>query len=498
MAKKYKEWNPNQQFFLPPALQDWLPEDHPVYVVRDVVEQLDISAIEEKYQQKDWRGTRPHPPKMMVSLLLYGYSVGVCSSRKLEKATYEQIPFRVLTAGLHPDHTRISEFRRQHLKELQGLFVQVLMICDRAGLVSLGKIALDGTKVQANASKHKAMSYSRMLQQEERLRKEIEELMEKAEAADEAEDDEFGAAHRGDELPEELQRRKDRLVRIREARQELEKEAKEARAKVLEEQAERARDRAENHDNPTVRKGAKTIAKKRAKEAGEMAGGEKPDSFCTSEGMPKHRPKHQTDGTPKPKAQRNFTDPDSRIMMNQGAFIQGYNCQAAVDEKYQIILSAGVTNMAPDNGNLAPMLTQAIENLGREPEAVLADSGYWNDQVLAEIADHNTEAYIATGRTKGYFDEPVATGEPPQEAGERERMNHKIRTAQGRAHYSRRKVIVEPVFGQIKDARGFRRFLLRGLEKVAGEWTLVSIGHNLRKLATVMQQGTATSGLNPV
>ena len=224
--KQYKNWNPDQPFLLPPSLQEWLPEDHPVYMMLDILEELDVSAIEEKYRQKDSRGTRPYVPKMMVGLLLYGYSVGIRSSRKLEKATYEDIPFRVLAAGNHPDHSRISEFRRKHLEELEDLFLQVFQICQRMGLVELGNVALDGTKVQASASKHKATSYERMLEEEERLKEEIQEMLEEAEATDREEDERFGRENRGDELPEELKRRKDRLATIQEAKANLEKEAK--------------------------------------------------------------------------------------------------------------------------------------------------------------------------------------------------------------------------------------------------------------------------------
>jgi transposase len=480
--KRYKNWDPNQQYLLPPALQDWLPEDHPVYLLLEIVEALDLSTIEAKYQVKDPRGTRPYPPQMMTALLLYGYSTGVYSSRKLEKATYEDIPFRVLTGGLHPDHSRISEFRRVHLEELSDVFVQVLQICERIGLVELGDIALDGTKIQASASKHKAMSYERMLQQEQRLQREIEELLKAAEQTDQKEDDDFGRDNRGDELPEELQRRKQRLARIQEAKAELEAEARQARARELAEQAEGHEKTAEDHDDETVRKRALTQAKNRAEEARKMADGDEPASFTTPEGMPKHRPKHETDGTPKAKAQRNFTDPDSRIMKKGTDYLQGYNAQAAVDGKAQIIVACGLTNQAADAGNLAPMLDAAIENMEATPKRILADSGYWERDVTEKVKPTGVDPYIATGRQKhGPPDLPLDTP-AKQGADARQKMTHKLKTEDGQTYYRRRKGIVEPVFGQIKEARGFRRFLLRGIEKVRGEWSLVCLGHNLQKL----------------
>lgn len=492
--KEYREWNLDDRYMFPPSPRDWLPEAHPVYVLLEIVEELDLSAIEKKYQAKDPRGTRPYPPEMMTALLLYGYSTGVYSSRKLEKATHEDIPFRVLCAGNHPDHTRISEFRRKHLKELREIFVQVLQICERMGLVELGDLALDGTKVQASASKHKAMSYERMLQQEEKLQEEIDELLEQAEEIDQQEDDEYGRANRGDELPEELQRREQRLERLQEAKQQLEEEAREARAKELEEQAEGHAETAQAHEDETVRKRAATQAENRSEESEEMAKGDEPESFETPEGMPKHRPKRHQDGTPKGKAQRNFTDPDSRIMKKNGTYLQGFNAQAAVGVTAQIIVAYGLTNQASDAGNLAPMLTQVKTNLGEVPDGVVADSGYWSSGVAAEVEKMGVEPLIAAGREKETREAPPTEGDPPDGADEREKMRHKLRTTEGRQRYGRRKAVVEPVFGQMKEARGFRRFHLRGLQKARGEWSLVCTGHNLQKLYDAFGAQTNNKG----
>jgi transposase len=499
--KQFRDWNPDQPFLLPPSLQEWLPEDHPVYMMLDILEELDVSAIEEKYRQKDPRGTRPYAPKMMVGLLLYGYSVGIRSSRKLEKATYEDIPFRVLTAGNHPDHTRISEFRRKHLEELEDLFLQVFQICQRMGLVELGNVALDGTKVQANASKHKAMSYERMLEEEERLKEEIEQMLEEAEATDREEDERFGRNSRGDELPEELGRRQERLETIQQAKADLEKEAKQGRAEEVQAKADRAKRRAETHESKKERARSETLAEKWDNEAEQLreeasgqVGVEAGDPE-TPEGMPKHRPRTETDGTPKPKAQRNFTDPDSRIMEKGGDFLQGYNCQLLVDEANQIIVAQGVTNNASDNGNFGPMVEKGTANAEASPEAVLADSGYWSEEAPEESEACGTEAYIATGRQPHGKKTPTRSGDPPEETTAQEKMSHKLQTREGLDRYALRKSIVEPVNGQIKEIGGFRRFSLRGYRKVRREWALVCTGHNLKKLIGAMQASQCGGGV---
>ena len=493
--KQYRDWNPDQPFLLPPSLQEWLPEDHPVYLMLDILEELDVSAINRKYQEKDARGTRPYAPKMMVGLLLYGYSVGIRSSRKLEKATYEDIPFRVLAAGNHPDHSRISEFRRKHLEELEDLFLQVFQICQRMGLVELGNVALDGTKVQASASKHKAMSYERMLEEEERLKEKIQEMLEEAEATDREEDERFGRENRGDELPEELERKEERLQTIQQAKADLEKEAKRGRAEEIQAKADRAEKRSKTHESKKERVRSETLAEKWDKEAARLSqealgqAGEDPGEAETTEGMPKHRPRTETDGTPKPKAQRNFTDPDSRIMEKGSEFLQGYNCQLLVDEAHQIIVAQGVTNQSPDNGNFGPMVEEGVRNAEASPEAVLADSGYWNEDAPEQADKLGTEAYIATERQPHGKKTPTRSGDPPEKATAQEQMSHKLRTREGLDRYARRKAIVEPVNGQIKEIGGFRRFGLRGYEKVRREWALVCTGHNLKKLIGAVQAG---------
>jgi transposase len=457
-----------------------------VYFVLDVVGELDLSAIEDEIQEKDERGTRPFAPQMMVALLLYGYCVGVFSSRRLEKATYEDVAFRVLAGGEHPHFTKINAFRKRHLAALKGFFVQVLKLCQGAGLVKLGAVALDGTKLQGNASKHKAMSYERMLKSELQLQTEIDGLLSRADQTDTAEDALHGEGKQEEDLPEELRRREPRLVKIREAKTQLEAEAKEARARELREQAARAREGAETHPDPAEQKRAATRAKKKAEQARELAPDKDDDDLDpprTDGGLPLHEPASTTDGKPSDKAQMNFTDPDSRIMESGGTFLQGYNAQAVVDDAHQIIVAHDLSNLSPDNGNLVPMLVQTTANCGRAPLKALADAGFWTPTAPADCSQMGIDVYISTARRKhGVGQEPLAAMPPAEDLTLRACMARKLQSDEGKQTYARRKAIVEPVFGQIKEARGFRRFLLRGLANVQAEWALVCTGHNLLKL----------------
>ena len=466
---------------------DWLPEGHLAYFILDVVKQLDLSPIESKIQAKDPRGTRPYSPSMMVALLIYGYCLGLRSSRKIERATHEDIAFRVLAGGQHPDHTRISEFRRTHLEAFKALFTQVLQLCQKAGLVKLGRVAVDGTKVQANASKHKAMSYQRMKELEPRLEQEIDELLKQAEQLDAEEDARFGPGQREEDLPQELQRRQTRLERLRQAKAELEAEARQSRAAALRDQARRARESAQHTDHERVRKGHLTRARRLMEEAKQLDGVDGDDSPPPGSGasgeLPGHRVRTRPDGTPHPKAQRNFTDPDSRLMESAGTFLQAYNCQAAVDGSGQIILAEDITNQCPDNANLDPMLQQVEANCGAVPEKATADAGYWRPDVAEACSQLGTEVFVATERRRHWDrDDTLSEGEPPEGLSALEAMRWKLRTKEGRQVYSERKTIVEPVFGQMKEAQGFRRFLLRGVEKARAEWSLQCLTHNLLKL----------------
>ncbi len=412
----------------------------------DVVGKLDLKAIYRRYE-RDLRGYPPYHPQMMVALLLYGYCVGVPSSRKIEKKTYEDIAFRVIAGGAQPDHSSVSEFRRVHLAALADLFVQVLRLCQAAGMVKLGHVSLDGTKVKANASKHKAMSYERMQKDEQRLREKVAELLKAAEAADAEEDAAHGKHRRGDELPEDLRRAKDRLARIEELKAALEAEAREQH------EAEQAAK--DNNDDP-------------------------PPPGATP--LPTHQVPRTKDGTPEPKAQRNFTDPESRIMKSGDGFAQAYNCQAAVDAAHQIIVAEAVTNQPPDVEHLIPMVERVVANCEAIPEKWSADAGYFSETNVCETMKWKIDPYIATGRRKHDEQPPSVRGRPPANLTVKQEMARKLATKKGAAVYARRKVIPEPVFGQIKEARGFRRFLLRGIEKVRREWSLIALTHNLLKL----------------
>jgi len=320
---------------------------------------------------------------------------------------------------------------------------------------------------------------------EERLKTEIAELLTRAEATDADEDDRYGEGVRGDELPQELRRREDRLARLEEARAELEREARQARAAHLRELAATNRERAENEPDTKQGKAAATRAARQAAEASELSDDDDddPPSFTTPEDLPTHRTRTETDGTPKPEAQRNFTDPDSRLMESGGAFLQAYNCQVAADAASQVIVAQAVTNQPPDNGNLLPMLDLVIAGCGAAPAKLSADSGYWAAGVASAAAQRGTDIYVATERRRAYqLDETITSGPPPPDVSEVEAMRHKLRTAEGREVYAMRKAIVEPVHGQQKETRGFRRFSLRGFQKAAGEFALLCTGHNLLKL----------------
>jgi transposase len=447
MGKTYRPWNPNQQYLLPPSVQDWLPENDLVYFILDTVNELDISAVTEKYEQEK-RGFPPFHPRMMVALLLYSYCRGVFSSRKIMQACQERISFKVIVGDDIPNFRTISDFRKLHLKELQLLFVQVLQLCQEAGLVKLGHIALDGTKIKANASRHKAMSYGRMLKEEKRLTEEIKQLLEKAEAVDQQEDDKYGFDHRGDELPEELARRGSRLKRIQKA-----KKALEAKAKVAAQEAQKQREQEDSTNDDKPKRGRKRKA--------------------VSE-------------IPADNKQYNFTDPESSIMKaNNKGWDQCGNAQAAVDNKKQIIVACDVTSQSNDKQQFEPMLEQTQENVGEDKKikAASADSGYYSESNVKFADDKKIDAYIATKRTKHSDPVPkVPRGRPPKNLTVQEKMARKLRTKKGRETYSKRKSIVEPVFGQIKRARGFVQFSLRGIEKMRGEWAIVCLTHNLLKL----------------
>jgi transposase len=462
VSKRYRPYNPTQSYLLPPSPLEWLPEGHLARFVLSTVAELDLSAIYGHYEA-ELRGFPPHHPKMMVGLLLYAYCVGVPSSRKIETKTHEDVAFRVISGDQHPDHTRISEFRRVHLEALAQLFTQVLEMCCRAGLVKLGHVALDGTKMKANASKRKAMSFERLEKEEQRLRDRVDALLKEAEEVDAAEDALYGDK-RGDELPPELCDEKKRLEFIRRCLAEMRAEASTAVAE---------------HKTPRQLKRERENAKKRGD-------GPPPPPTATAGQLelPSHKIRIKA-RAPHPKAQRNFTDADSRIMKSSAdGFIQGYNAQAAVDDGHQIVVAHALTNQPPDVEHFVPMLHLIRQNLGRKPKKMTADSGYWSEMNVKAARRLKIEPYIATERSK-HHEVPSAPRGPIPNGKKRDiryLMKRKLATVAGRLVYRKRMMTVEPVFGQIKEARGFRRFLLRGLAKVRGEWALITTGHNLLKL----------------
>ena len=440
MSKTFRDWSLDQALLLPPSVHDFVPPEHlSRFIVALVTEELDLSAILASYRGE--RGQPPYHPAMMVALLLYGYAVGVYSSRRIAKACAERVDFMAIVALDAPDFRTISEFRRRHLAALSALFVQVLKLCEQAGLVKLGHVALDGTKIKANASKHKAMSYERMKKREAELEAEVAGWLAAAAAADAEEDKAFGADKRGDELPDWVANKQKRLEKIRAAKAALEAEAK---AKAAAEQAAR-----EKEDGDKPRPGRKAA----------------PPS-----------------DVPEAKAQRNFTDPESRIMKTKDGFIQGYNAQAAVDAASQVIVAHGLSNASNDQQQLAPMLDAIEANTGELPDELSADAGYCSEANLERLEQKRVSGYVATGRQK--HGEAAATGERAYRTGSRlAAMATKLRRAGRRSRYRLRKQVVEPVFGQIKQARGFRQFLMRGIEKVTAEWAMICTAHNLLKLA---------------
>ena len=458
VAKTFRAYDPHQILLLPPSLDEWLPERHLARFVSELVEEaLDLSAIRAAYVEE--RGYPPYDPRLMVKLLIYGYCTGQRSSRVIEKRCHDDVAFRYLAAGAVPDFRSIARFRRRHLEALAGLFLQALRLCQKAGMVRLGRVALDGTKLRANASRHKAMSYKRMVEREKQLEAEIDALLAEAERQDAAEDERYGPDGRDDDLPEELNRRVDRLLKIQEAKKALEEEARRAAAEKAAEQADKRK------------------LDEQAKQAKVEAAVSK--------------------AAPKPKAQRNFTDPDARIMkMADGAFHECYNGQAVVDDAHQVIVASDATQCAADVTSLLPMLEQTTTNCGKSPGQLLADSGYCAEDSLKALAERNVDALIATGRwPHGQPPPPAPRGRIPANATARERMARKTRTQKGRAAYSRRKVIVEPVFGQMTILQGARHLLLRGIDAARSEWLLLCACHNLRKLFVV--KGTARAGLAP-
>ena len=441
MSKIFRSWDVDQSWLLPRNVHEFVPPGHLAHFVRDTVrEGLDLSAILRAYSEE--RGQPPYHPGMLVGLLLYGYCRGVYSSRQLARGCEERLDFMAVTGLNRPDFRTISDFRKRHLTALSELFVQVLRLCQRAGLVKLGHVAVDGTKLRANASRHKAMSYRRMVTEEPKLAAEVQAWLEQAEAADQAEDTQHGRERRGDEMPAWVANKQRRLERIRQAKAQLEAEA-----------------------------------------AGDPADRD-PDGPGPSSGMQERgERKDGPSDTPPDKAQRNFTDGDSRIMPSQGGFIAGYNGQIAVDAAHQVITAHRLSTNPTDFSALVPLIDQTRTNLGRKPREVSGDAGFASEANIAAMQGRKINAYLCPGRIRHGSTDPAA-GRVLKRTPLMQAMADKIRRAGRRSRYRLRKQVVEPVFGQQKAARGFRQFLLRGLQQVKAEWAMLCTVHNLLKLHT--------------
>jgi transposase len=435
MPTTFRPYLPKQILLLPCSLSEWLPDGHLAHFISDSIDALDLGTFYSRYEG-DGRRCQPFDPQMMVKVLVYGYASGVFSSRKIAARMREDVAFRLLGANNFPAHRTIREFRKVHVKEFSALFVEVVRLAKEAGLIKLGRLGVDGTKLRASASKHKAMGYGRMKKEEVRLKTEIADLLRRAEATDEAEDAEHGPDRDGTELPDELKRRESRLKVITEAKARLEARQREA----------------------------------------DQEDGRKPDD---KRRPPSGRgPSYQREfGIPHDQAQENFTDPESRIMKTQEGYQQCFNAQAAVDEDSLLIVANDLGNNASDHGQLLPMLEKVEENVATLPKMVLADSGYASEETLRELENRKIAACVALGRERKGDQSFDATKYPAKA-----RMAERLKTPEGEAHYRRRKVIPEPVFGWIKNVLGFRRASMRGLERVKGEWDLICLAVNLKRL----------------
>lgn len=440
--KRFREYEPNQTLLLPPSLQEWLPSDHLVHFIDEVVEELELSGIYESYREN--RGYPPYEPKMMVKVWLYAYCLGIRSSRKVEKALQEHVGFRFLAANQQPKYWTLNDFRSRHAEALGAFFEQSVHMADRAGLIKLEQVAIDGTKIKANASKHSAMSYGRMSIEESRLREDIEQYLRECDETDAAEDELYGS-RRGDELPEHLNTKEKRLEAIRKAKRELEEEA---RRKAAEEQEQRRKD-------------------------------------AEAQGRTFRPRKDPKQAKPPAKAQRNFTDPDSRIMVNSDkAFVQAYNAQLAVDAQTQIAVATELTNQANDGCHLPGLLDQVVLNTGRAPKEVSADTIYFNRDNLEAIGSLGAEAFIPPEKVTHtqWRNAKAPRGPIPKNATDEYLMWRKLRTKRGRKRYTLRQTSVEPAFGQIKEGRGLRQVLHRGIDRVRALWRFDVAVHNLMKI----------------
>ena len=447
--KAFKASNRNQPFLLPPSIQDWLPKEHLARFIVEIVEQLDLTKIESQY---NGRGKDAYDPQVMLSLLFYGYATGVFSSRKIERATYDSVAFRYISANTHPDHDTIANFRKRFLVELTDLFVQILSVAQEMGVLKVGKVSLDGTKVKANASKHKALSYAHATKLQKQLEDEVQILLQKAKNADNQEDND------GMNIPDEIARREDRLEVIKAAKLKIEQRAKERYKQELQEYE----------------------AKIKKREDKEQLTGKKPRG---------KKPQPPKSKEPNPKEQINLTDEESRIMpISGGGYMQAYNAQASVEHESRLIVHQHVTQNVNDKKEVLPTLQWFKDNPTLSPSAMLADAGYFSDENVKQCTDEKIIPYISFGKEQhnqpleDRFQEVQALQE---NATDVEKMKHRLQTKEGKEIYALRKSMIEPIFGVIKHVMGFRQFMLRGFEKSKGEWNLMCIAYNLKRLHTI-------------
>ncbi len=482
-TKTFRSYDQDQMLLMPPSLDDWLPDDHTARFISEVVDELlDLSDIYDSYAEAS--GAPPYDPAMMLKLLLYAYSTGVTSSREMERRCCVDIAFRWLSANTTPDYRSLARFRRRHEAALGDLFGQVLILCCEAGLVTLGRVALDGTKLRASASRRKSMSYERLGPRIEEIEAQVATMLAEAEATDSAEDEAYGVDKRGDEIPEELRRRETRIAKMRQAKEAIEAEARVKADRHTKATTSKKAELNKQAPTNTVAKTETTVVDDDAKVAGSTKATTETVSPASTD-----TDATQTPIRPNPKAQRSFTDPDSRMMKTNDGFQFAYNAQAVVDEGSQVIVTTKVTQAATDVNELIPMIeatTTSLKaaNITRSPRVLLADAGYCSEANLGHIGELNINALIATGRMK--HNERVSEsprGRIPKNATRRERMARRLRTKSGRIDYARRKAIVEPVFGQMKVRQKAGHLRLRGLQGAETEWTLHSICHNLRKLS---------------
>ncbi len=459
MSKRFRVCSLDQQFLMPPSLQDWLPENHLARFIADVVNELDLSSIYAEYERKDGRGLSAYHPLLITRLLLYGYCIGTTSSRKIEQATHDNVAFRYLSADQHPDHDTLAAFRQQHLEALAGLFVQALRLCQKAGLVKLGNVAIDGTKIKANASTRRSVGYEKISEREQHWRSEVERLLNQAQQTDQDEDQRFGVGQPADPLPDDLASAQKRLQRLQQARTELEQEAKEQLQAAVNDLPLR------NAGRPSKAEQASKTTKSRQQRDKETK-----------------RRIRAAKNAAAPSRQYNFVDADSRVMKDNGpkAFVQGYNVQIAVDAHAQIIVAAEITQQTTDRQQLVPLVKGVRSSAQATPETITADAGYWDTTSLLDPSLQGIQVLVTPDSNPQPPGAPLPPTAPRNEQAIR--MREALASQEGKARYALRKSTVEPVFGQIKEARGIRRFRLRSLPKVTSEWKLICATHNLLKL----------------